>query len=199
MENLAVLGLRLSWDLIQGTTMKWLSYDDPAEEYNDQNLYQKFGMILLGELGTFLSLQAAENNFNPRKPEFFIQLLVEDSSLYILKDLLARCGDGYAIGNPLRIKVRESDLLSDSFNSGDPFPDAFDGTSTTDTDDGPTLAASAFTAGDKVAVQVWFGSYNFKTRAGPTFKLLKLWRLQPSLSGSPSQGRDSITPRKRRG
>jgi hypothetical protein len=49
--------------------------------------------------------------------------------------------------NPLRIKAPESELLSDSFNSGDPFPNGFDGTSTTDVDDGPTLTASAFAAG----------------------------------------------------
>jgi hypothetical protein len=198
-ENLAELGPLLSWDLIAGTTMKWLSYDDPTKEYNDDNPHIKFGMILLGELGAFLSLKTAENHFSPEKPEFSVQLVVEDSTLEVLKDLLSRCGEGYAINNPLRIKVPESELLSDSFNSGDPFPDGFDGTSTTDTDDGPTLAASAFTAGDKVAVQVWFGSYNFNNKTGPTFRLLKLWRLQPSVSGSPSQVRDPITPRKRRG
>jgi hypothetical protein len=179
--------------------MKWLSYDDPAEEYNDKNPHIKFGMILLGELGAFLSLKAAENHFSPEKPEFSVQLVVEESTLDVLKDLLSRRGEGYAIDNPLRIKIPESELLSDSFNNGDPFPDGFDGTSTTDTDDGPSLAASAFTVGDKVAVQVWFGSYNFNNRTGPTFRLLKLWRLQPSVSGSPSQGRDPITPRKRRG
>lgn len=124
--------------------------------------------------------------------------MVEDSILDVLKDLLSRRGEGYAINSPLRIKVPESELLSDSFDSSDPFPDGFDGTSTTDTDDGPPLPASAFTAGDKVAVQVWFGIYNFNNRTGPTFRLLKLWRLQASAVGSPSQGRDLITPRKRR-
>jgi hypothetical protein len=95
---------------------------------------------------------------------------MEDSTLDVLIDLLSRRGEGYAINNPLRIKVPESELLSDSFSSGDPFPDGFDGTSTTDTDDGPTLTASTFTAGDKVAVQVWFGSYNFNNKTGPTLK-----------------------------
>jgi hypothetical protein len=109
-------------------------------------------MILLSELGAFLSLKAAENHFSLKKPEFSVQLVVEDSTLNVLKDLLSRCREGYAINNPLRIKVPKSELLSDSFDSGDPFPNGFDGTSTTDTDDGPTLAASAFTAGDKVAV-----------------------------------------------
>ena len=97
---------------------------------------------------------------------------MEDSTLDVLKDLLSRHGEGYAINNPLRIKVPESDLLSDTFNSGDAFPSGFDGTSATDMDDGPTLVASAFTTGDKVAVQVWFGSYNFNNKAGPTFRLL---------------------------
>jgi hypothetical protein len=197
-ENLIDLGPLLSWDLIPGTTMKWLSYDDPEEEYNDEHPYIKFGIILVGELGTFISLKLAENHFSPEKPQFSVQLLVEESTLDVLKDLLSRRGEGYTINNPLRIKVPESELLSDSFNHGDPFPDGFDGTSTTDTDDGPVLTASAFTPGDKVAVQVWFGCYNFNNRTGPTFRLLKLWRLQPGNSGPASQGRDPITPRKRR-
>jgi hypothetical protein len=156
-------------------------------------------MILVGELGAFLNLKVAENHFNPEKPEFSIQLVVEDSTLDVLKDLLSRRGEWYAISNPLRIKVPESELLSDTFDSGDPFPDGFDGTFTTDTHDGPSLAASAFTTGDKVAVQVWFGTYNFNNRTGPTFRLLKLWRLHPGVSGLLGQGRDPITPRKRRG
>ena len=109
-------------------------------------------MILVGELSTFLSLRATENRFSPEKPEFSIQLVVKDSTLDVLKDLLSRRGEGYAINSPLRIKVPELELLSDSFDSGDPFPDGFNGTSTTDTDDGPPLPASAFTAGDKVTV-----------------------------------------------
>ncbi|KAH8800761.1 hypothetical protein F5884DRAFT_808732 [Xylogone sp. PMI_703] len=179
--------------------MKWLSYDDPEEKYTDEHPHVKFGMILVGELGAFLNLKVAENHFSPEKPEFSLQLLVEESTLDILKDLLSHRGEGYAVNNPLRIKIPESELLSDSFESGDPFPDGFDGTSTTDTDDGPALPASAFTAGDKVAVQAWLGSYNFNNRSGPTFRLLKLWKLQPCVSGFPSQGRDPITPRKRRG
>jgi len=154
--------------------MKWLSYNDPEEEYNDENPYVKFEMILIGELGAFLSLKAVENRFSPEKPEFSIQLAVEDSTLDVLKDLLSRRREGYAINNPLRIKAPESELLSDSFNNGDPFPNGFDGTSTTDVDDGPTLPGSAFTIGDKVAVQVWFGTYNFNNKSGPTFRLLKL-------------------------
>jgi len=88
---------------------------------------------------------------------------VEDLSLDILKDLLSRRGEGFIINNPLKIKVPESELLSDSFNNGDPFPDGFDGTSTTDTYDGLIIPASDFTAGDKVAVQVWF---NFNNKSG---------------------------------
>jgi hypothetical protein len=198
-ENLTELGPLLSWDLILGTTMKWLSYNDPAQEYDDENPYIKFGMILLGELGAFLSLKTAENHFSPDKPEFSIQLVVEETTLDVLKDLLSRRGEGYAINNPLRIKIPESELLSESFDNSDPFPHGFDGTSTTDTDDGPSLPASAFNAGDKVAVQVRFGTYNFNNRTGPTFRLLKLWRLQPGAFRSPSQNRDPITPRKRRG
>ncbi|KAL5328217.1 hypothetical protein ACEPPN_001713 [Leptodophora sp. 'Broadleaf-Isolate-01'] len=137
--------------------MKWLSHNDPEEEYNDDNPHTKLGIILIGEIGTFLSLKTAENHFSLDKPEFSIQLLVEDTTLNVLKDLLARCGDGYTVKSPLRIKVPKLDLLSNSFNSGDLFPDGFDGTSTTDENDGLTLAASAFGAGDKVAVQVWFG------------------------------------------
>lgn len=178
--------------------MKWLSYDDPEEEYSDEHPHVKFGMILLGELGSFLNLKVAENPFSPDKPEFSVQLLVQESTLDVLKGLLSRRGEGYTVNNPLRIKVPESELLSDSFNHGDPFPDGFDGTSTTDTNDGPFLAASAFSTGDRVAIQAWFGCYNFNNRAGATFRLLKLWRLQPGSSGPPSQVRDPITPRKKR-
>lgn len=178
--------------------MKWLSYDDPEEQYNDEHPHIKFGMILVGELGPFVNLIVAKNHFSPEKPEFSVQLLVEDPTLEVLKDLLNRRGEGYPINNPLRIKIPESELLSNSFNTGDAFPYAFDGTTTTDAEDGPTLPASAFTAGDKVAVQVWFGTYSFNNKSGPTFRLLKLWRLQPSLFGSPSRGRDPITPRKRK-
>ena len=48
-----------------------------------------------------------------------------------------------------------------------------------DDQDGDNIDASRFTAGDKVTVQAWFGSYVFtdksgKTTSGPTFRLLKL-------------------------
>jgi hypothetical protein len=178
--------------------MKWLSYDDLEGEYDDEHPHIKFWMILGGELCAFHDLKVAENYFSPEKPEFSVQLQVEESTLEVLKNLPSRRGEGYAIKNPLRIKVPESELLSDSFDSGDPFPDGFDGTSMTDTDDGPILPASAFTTGDKVAVQVWFGCYNFNNKSGLTFRLLKLWKLQPGVSGSLSKGRDPITPCKRR-
>ena len=72
MENLPELVPPLSWDLIPGSTMKWLSYNDPQKEYNDENPYVKYRMILVGELGVFLSLRAAENRFSPERPEFSI-------------------------------------------------------------------------------------------------------------------------------
>ena len=78
--------------------------------------------------------------------------MVEDLILDVLKDLLSHCREGYAINSPLRIKVFKLKLLLNFFNSGNPFPNGFDGTSTTNTDDGPKLTASVFTAGDKVAV-----------------------------------------------
>ena len=106
--------------------------------------------------------------------------MVKDSILYILKDLLSYYREGYTINSPLKIKVPKLELLLNFFNSSDPFPNRFDGTSTTNTDNGPKLAASAFTIGDKVAIQVWFRSYNFNNKARPTFRLLKLWRLQLS-------------------
>jgi hypothetical protein len=197
-ENLPELGSLLNWDLIPGTATKWLSYDDPEQEYSDEHPHIKFGVILLGELGPFLNLRAAENRFSPDKPEFSVQLLVQEPILDVLRRLLSLRGEEYTLNNPLRIKVPESELLSNSFNHGDPFPDGFDGTSTTDQDDGPSLAASAFSVGDKVAIQVWFGCYNFNNRAGATFRLLKLWRLQPGTSGLSNQVRDPITPRKKR-
>ena len=137
-------------------------------------------MILIGKFSVFLSLKAVENYFSFKKPKFSIQLVVKDLILNVLKDLLSRCGEGYAINSPLRIKVPELELLLDFFNSSNPFPDRFDGTSTTNTDDGPKLVASAFTISNKVAVQVQFGSYNFNNKARLTFRLLKLQRLQPS-------------------
>ena len=135
-------------------------------------------MILVGKLSAFLSLKAVENCFSLKKPKFSIQLVVEDLTLNILKDLLSRCGEGYAINSPLRIKVPELEFLLDFFNSSNPFPNGFNGTFTTNIDNRPKLVASAFTTGNKVVVQVQFGSYNFNNKAKSTFRLLKLQRLQ---------------------
>lgn len=78
--------------------------------------------------------------------------VVEKKTLDVLKGLLSCRGEGYAINIPLRIKIPESELLLESFNNGGPFPHGFNSTSITDTNNGPSLPASAFTAGDKVAV-----------------------------------------------
>ncbi|KFY67929.1 hypothetical protein V496_01337 [Pseudogymnoascus sp. VKM F-4515 (FW-2607)] len=137
------------------------------------------GIILLGELSQFSTLKSAENNFNKDKPEFSLQLQVEEQSLEILKVLIRRRDRNLTVTNPLRVKVAEPDIASPFFTPRDPFPAAFDGTTTDDDQDGNDIDASRFTAGDKVAVQAWFGSYVFtnksrKTVSGPTFRLLKL-------------------------
>lgn len=89
-----------------------------------------------------------------------------------------------------------------SFTPGDPFPSTFDGTTTDDEQDGDYIDASRFTTGDKVAVQAWFGSYVFtnksgKTVSGPTFRLLKLWRMQAGVPGSSSLNSSPVTKRRR--
>jgi hypothetical protein len=61
-ENLPELGSLLNWDLIPGTTMKWLLYDNPGQEYSDESPHVKFGMILLGELGPF-QLKSCRESF----------------------------------------------------------------------------------------------------------------------------------------
>ena len=132
--------------------MKWLLYNDPKEEYNNENPYIKYKMILVGKLSTFISLRAVENYFSLKKPEFSIQLVVIDLTLNVLKDLLSRYREGYTINSLLRIKVLELELLLNSFNSSNPFPNRLDGTSTTNTDNGPSLLAFAFTIGNKVTV-----------------------------------------------
>jgi hypothetical protein len=109
-------------------------------------------MILVKELGAFLNLKVAKNHFSPEKPEFFVQLLVKESTLNVLKDLLSCRREEYTINNLLRIKILKSKLLSNSFNNGDLFLNEFNGTFTTNTDNRPNLAAFAFTTGDKVAV-----------------------------------------------
>jgi hypothetical protein len=131
--------------------MKWLTYNDPGDMYNDEEP-GPLGVILLGQLGPFVRLRSAENNFNKNKPEFSLQLEIEDRSLGILKNLICRRERNLTVVNPLRVKVTESDLTSPTFTPGDAFPAAFDGTSTDDDHDGDIIDASCFTS-DKVAIQ----------------------------------------------
>ncbi|PVH69053.1 hypothetical protein DL98DRAFT_186040 [Cadophora sp. DSE1049] len=136
------------------------------------------------------------------KPEFSLQLQVEERTLDILKVLVRRRDRNLTVTNPLRVKVAEADITSPSFTPGGPFPAAFDGTTTDDDQDGDDVDASRFTAGDKVAVQAWFGTYVFtnksgKTVSGPTFRLLKVWRLQAGVSGSSSLNNSPVTKRRR--
>ena len=199
--NLERLDPRLSWDAFSGAGIKWLAYNESEDLYDDED-FGPLGIILLGQLGQFSALKRAVNNFNPEKPEFSLQLQVEEKSLEILKILIRRRDKKLTVTNPLRIKVAESDITSPSFSPGDPFPAAFDGTTTDDDHDGDDIDASRFAAGDKVAVQAWFGSYVFtnksgKTVSGPTFRLLKLWRLQAGVSGSSSLNSSPVTKRRR--
>jgi hypothetical protein len=127
---------------------------------------------------------------------------VDKSSLEVLKVLIRRRDRNLTVTNPLRLKVAESDITSPSFSPGDPFPAAFDGKTTDDDQDGDDIDASRFTAGDIVAVQAWFGSYVFanksrKTVSGPTFRLLKLWRLRAGVSGPSSLSGSPVTKWKR--
>lgn len=197
-ENLDRLDPKLSWEAGNRAGIKWLSYNDLDDLYGDEEP-GPLGLILLGQLGPFMKLRSAENNFNKNKPEFSLQLEVEEQSLGIMKKLVRRRDRTLTVTNPLRIKITESDLNSPSFTPGDPFPATFDGTSTDDDQDGDIIDASCFNPGDKVAVQAWFGSYVFtdksgKTASGPTFRLLKLWRLQASLSNMNSS---PVTKRRR--
>jgi hypothetical protein len=160
------------------------------------------GIILLGQLGQFTTLKSAVNNLNPDKPEFSLQLQVEERSLEILKVLICRRDRNLTVTNPLRLKVAKSDITSPSFTPGDPFPAAFDGTTSDDDQDGDDIDTSRFATSDKVAVKAWFGSYVFtnksgKTVSGPTFRLLKLWRLQAGVSGSSSLNSSPVTKRRR--
>ena len=191
--------MKLSWETVKGTGVKWLTY---ADDLYDSEEPGPLGVIFLGQLGPFVRLRSAENNFNRNKPEFSLQLEVEEQSLNILKRLIRRREENLTVTNPLRIKVTESDIVSSSFTPGDPFPDTFDGTSTDDDNDGDIIDASCFTAGDKVAIQAWFGSYVFtdkskKTVSGPTFRLLKIWRLQAGISALSSVNNSPVTKRKR--
>jgi hypothetical protein len=199
--NLGRLDPKLSWEAFSGGGIKWLTHNEPDDIYNNEEL-GPLGIILLGQLGQFTTLKSAVNNFNPDKPEFSLQLQVEETSLEILKALIRRRDRNLTVPNPLRLKVAESDITSPAFTPGDSFPTAFDGTTTDDDQDGDDIDPSRFAAGDKVAVQAWFGSYVFtnksgKTVSGPTFRLLKLWRLQASVSSSSSLNSSPVTKRRR--
>ncbi len=199
--NLERLDPKLSWEAFDGAGIKWLAHNEPDDIYDDEEL-GPLGIILLGQLGQFITLKSAVNNFNPDKPEFSLQLQVDEGSLDVLKVLLRRRDRNLTVTNPLRLKVAESDITSPSFSPGDPFPAAFDGTTTDDDQDGDDIDASRFAKGDRVAVQAWFGSYVFtnksgKTVSGPTFRLLKLWRLQAGVSASSSLNSSPVTKRRR--
>ena len=199
--NLERLDPKLSWEAFNGAGIKWLAYNGPDDLYGDEEL-GPLGIILLGQLGQFTTLTSAVNNFNPDKPEFSLQLQVDERSLEILKVLICRRDRNLTVTNPLRLKVAESDINSPSFTPGDPFPATFDGTTTDDDQDGNAIDASRFATGDRVAVQAWFGSYIFtnksgKTASGPTFRLLKLWRLQAGVSSSSSLNSSPVTKRRR--
>jgi hypothetical protein len=200
-ENLNSLDSKLSWEAVNGTGKKWLAYDDPGDLNNDEEP-GPLGGIFLGQVGPVVRLRTAENNFNKNKPEFPLQLHVEERSLGLLKNPIRRQDKNLTITNPLRVKVIESDITSPSFTPGDAFPATSDGTSTDDDQDGNVIDASCFTVGDKVAVQAWFGSYVFidrsgRTASGPMFRLLKLWKLQLGISASSSVNNSPVTKQKR--
>lgn len=199
--NLERLDPKLSWEAFDGNAIRWLAGNDPDALYDDEEP-GPLGIILLGQLGQFTRLKSAENNFNQYNPEFSLQLQVDEQSLEILKLFIRRRGSDLTVTNPLRIKVAESDVTLPSFTPGDPFPATFDGKTTDDDNDGDHIDASRFIKGDRVAVQAWFGSYIFtnksgKTVSGPTFRLLKLWRLGAAVSGSSSLNSSPVTKRRR--
>lgn len=180
-ENLHRLDPDISWKARAESSIKWLSYNEPGD-LNSGEDDCPLGIILLGQLGKFSKLKCAENHFDQDKPEFSLQLVVDIQSLDILRDLIRRRERKLNVMNPLRIKVAEADVDS-PFTPGTAFPAIFDGASTNDDHDGDSIDASCFAEGDKIAVQAWFGSYMFTDRAGkastgPTFRLLKLWRLE---------------------
>ncbi|KFY96818.1 hypothetical protein V500_02300 [Pseudogymnoascus sp. VKM F-4518 (FW-2643)] len=87
--NLERLDPKLSWEAFNGSGIKWLAHNNPDDLYNIEEL-GPLGIILLGQLGRFTTLKSAENNFNKDKPEFSLQLQVEERSLEILKVLIRR-------------------------------------------------------------------------------------------------------------
>ena len=199
--NLKRLDPKFSWEAFSGGGIKWLSHNEPDNTYDNEDL-GPLGIILLGQLGQFTTLKTAGNNFNKDKSEFSSQLHVEEQSLDVIQLLFRRRNRNLTITNPLRVKVAESDITLPSFAPGESFPAAFDGRTTDDDQDGDSIDASRFAAGDRVVVQAWFGSYVFtnksgKTISGPTFRLLKLWRLQAGISASSSLNSRPVTKRRR--
>ncbi|RDL37296.1 uncharacterized protein BP5553_04729 [Venustampulla echinocandica] len=151
---------------------------------------------------TSLIIEPVDAEDNPISiiDRFFLQ--VEERSLEILKVIIRRRDRNLTVTNPLRIKEAELDITFPSFTPREPFPATFDGTTTNNDQDGDNIDVSRFTAGDKVAVQAWFGNYVFtnksrKTVSGPTFRLLKLWRLQAGVSGLSGLNSSPITKRRR--
>ena len=117
---------KLSWEAVGGSGIKWLAYNDLDDLYSDEEP-GPLGVILLGQLGPFIKLRSAENHFNENKPEFSLQLEIDERSLGILNNLICRRQRNLNVTNPLRVKVTESDITSSSFTPGDPFPATFDG------------------------------------------------------------------------
>lgn len=88
-ENLYYLETEVSWVTVNGTGLKWLTYNDPDDLYTDDGP-GPLSIILLGQLRPFVGLSHAENNFNKSKPEFSVQLEIEDKSLCIRNNLVRR-------------------------------------------------------------------------------------------------------------
>lgn len=200
-QNLERLNPNLVWHTFSGNSTQWLAHTQPDDLYSEDDL-GPLGIIFLGQLGDFVNLTAARNRFNLEKPEFSLQLRVEEGALDVLKTFLRRRDPNLTVTNPLRIKAAESDITLPSFTRGDSFPFTFDGTSTDDDQDGDSIPAYRFASGDRVAVQAWFGSYIFsnasgKTSSGPTFRLLKIWRLQPAAARPSSLNYSPVTKRRR--
>jgi hypothetical protein len=77
--NFERLDLKLSWEAFNRARIKWLAHNEPDDIYDDEELGH-LGIILLRPLGQFTTLKSAVNNFNPDKPEFSLQLQVDERS-----------------------------------------------------------------------------------------------------------------------
>jgi hypothetical protein len=89
-KNLDRLNPKLSWDAINSTGTKWLVYNNLGDLNNNKEP-GPLGIILVGQLGPFIRLRSAENNFNKNKPEFSIHLEVEERSLGIMDQFSFSC------------------------------------------------------------------------------------------------------------